>query len=124
MDRMGDESHFLPVILITIKRIHLITAIIIHIGQKTLRTNRLLLDVIRVSLSFFWYSGTALVVIEVDPVNEATPVFASTYSSPNPDVDEDAATGTEVVDVCDSDSFLIKKYYDFLLITFIVVNYD
>ena len=64
-------------------------------------------------------------MIEVDPVNEATPVFASTYSSPNPDVDEDAAIGTEVVDVCDSDSFLIKKYImTFLLITFIVVNYE
>ena len=42
-------------------------------------------------------------MIEVDPVNEATPVFAATYSSPNPDVDEDAAVGTDVVDVSDSD---------------------
>ena len=47
-------------------------------------------------------TGTALVVIDVDPVNEAAPVFAATYSSPNPSVDEDAAVGTEVVDVSTS----------------------
>ena len=54
-------------------------------------------------------------MIEVDPVNEATPVFAATYSSPNPDVDEDAAIGTEVVDVCSSNSdYLSEIYYDYI----------
>ena len=48
-------------------------------------------------------------MIEVDPVNEATPVFAATYSSPNPDVDEDAAVGTEVVDVCGSNSDYLSE---------------
>ena len=65
-------------------------------------------------------------VIEVDPVNEATPVFAATYSSPNPDVDEDAAVGTEVVDVCSS-NYLSEIYYDyffaFCFFTFTVANY-
>ena len=53
-------------------------------------------------------------MIEVDPVNEATPVFGATYSSPNPDVDEDASVGTEVVDVSDSGSdYSSKIYYDY-----------
>ena len=45
----------------------------------------------------------------MDPVNEATPVFAATYSSPNPDVDEDAAVGKEVVDVCSSNSDYLSE---------------
>ncbi len=40
--------------------------------------------------------GTAVVVVEVIPVNEATPVFTV---PPSVIVDEDAAVGTLVVDV-------------------------